>query len=475
MRVVLALAALAGAHAAAPEDAVLRPGVPLFDTDGNRLYAGGANLFLDNGVYYLVGEGRKTLPDACSECLNLYSSTDLAAWKFEACVLHNKDVVANTPPNPVYRMERPKIFRCPSNNRLTMWFHCDLTNFGIQSVGVLTADAIAGPWTFAAPCFQPDGRASYDMGTFVDDGPRGDGHAYLVRSVENHFAGISQMSDDCLNVTGIVSQGPDMEGQAIMRDDAGVLHLLGSHLTGWAPNAAQFVTSPNASLVGAVWVDNVNPSGDPTTYDSQSTFIYPFKHADGHTTAMAMFDRWNSGRPGPSGIDNMTMLWLPLIPPATNATPAFTPGTPLIVDTCAAGPAQAWRFAGGELVHAASGLCVSGEGSGISVALAACGAGGGALSWVPTAAGIVENGMSGADCLALNVLDDVTHEPGNPVVSYACGEPTSWNEIWSLPSGTGPLVAHDKSGAVSNLCLSAGAPSLSWTLPYLQAWSLKDF
>ena len=115
MRVVLALAALAGARAAAPEDAVLRPGVPLFDTDGNRLYAGGANLFLDNGVYYLVGEGRKTLPDACSECLNLYSSTDLATWKFEACVLHNKDVVSNTPPNPVYRMERPKIFRCTFN------------------------------------------------------------------------------------------------------------------------------------------------------------------------------------------------------------------------------------------------------------------------------------------------------------------------------------------------------------------------
>ena len=302
---IFVLAALVGARAAAPEDAVLRPGVPLFDTDGNRLYAGGANLFLDGGVFYLVGEGRKTLPSACSECLNLYSSVDLASWKFEACVLHNKDVVASTPPNPVYRMERPKIFRCPSNNRLTMWFHCDLTNFGMQSVGVLTADAIAGPWTFAAPCFKPDGRASYDMGTFVDDGPHGDGRAYLVRSVENTFAGISQMTDDCLNVTGIVSQGPDMEGQAIMRDDAGVLHLLGSHLTGWAPNAAQFVTSPNASLVGAQWANNVNPSGDPTTYDSQSTFIFPFAHADGHHTQMAMLDRWNSGLPGPSGIDNM--------------------------------------------------------------------------------------------------------------------------------------------------------------------------
>lgn len=318
----------AACAAAAPEDAVLRPGVPVYDTSGARLYAGGANLHRENdGTFYLVGEGRKTLPAACSQCINLYSSTDLAAWTFEGCILNNSDVVAYTPPNPVYRMERPKIFRCPSNNKLTMWFHCDGTNFDFQSVGVLTADKITGPWTFASPCFKPDGRASYDMGTFVDDGPRGDGAAYLVRSVENRFAGISRMTDDCLNTTGIVSQGPEMEGQALMRDDAGVLHLLGSHLTGWAPNPAQFVTSPNTSLVGAVWENNVNPSNDATTFDSQSTFVYPFKHADGHTTLMAMLDRWNSGRPGPSGIDNMTVRKAHLLPrpcarPHSHSVPA---------------------------------------------------------------------------------------------------------------------------------------------------------
>ena len=109
------------------------------------------------------------------------------------------------------------------------------------------------------------------------------------------------MTDDCTNVTGIVSAGPDMEGQvgrqhcmihqvlnvagsprasadrvfsslptkyaspavsashplqAIMRDAVtGALYAAGSHLTGWAANAAQFVTSPNKSLVGASWVD----------------------------------------------------------------------------------------------------------------------------------------------------------------------------------------------------------------------------
>ena len=67
-------------------------------------------------------------------------------------------------------------------------------SFGIQSVGVLTAPAVTGPYTFAAPCFQPDGQKSYDMGTFVD--ATGDGKAYLIRSVANQFAGVSQMTDE---------------------------------------------------------------------------------------------------------------------------------------------------------------------------------------------------------------------------------------------------------------------------------------
>jgi len=41
------------------------------------------------------------------------------------------------------------------------------------------------------------------MGTFVDS--EGDGRAYLVRSVKNQFAGISQFDDECLKTTGIVS------------------------------------------------------------------------------------------------------------------------------------------------------------------------------------------------------------------------------------------------------------------------------
>jgi hypothetical protein len=323
----------------------------------------------------------------------------------------------------------------------------------------------------------------------------------------------------------------------------------------------------------------VRPSSDMFQPANCARAIQRYKHADGHHTYMAMFDRWNAGRPGPSGIDNMTMLWLPLIPPKSSGPQPPRVGTALIVDTCnASAPEQAWRFDGGKLVNVESSLCVSDGGRGDAVTLQPCSDSDGS-SWEPTPEGAVSNGESGSACMMLNVLDDVPHAPGNPVVSYVapshsldshthtrtrahththththrhkhthththtlalftacthesrrrvrcidafdafirclhrlvgscfripssrlpttcsltelafdyahaiidrydCARPPQWNDIWSLPTAdaSGPLVAHDKDGKVSSLCLSApGSTGGDWTMPYLPAWSLKDF
>ena len=158
-----------------PEDAVIHSGAPWFTVDGQRMYAGGGNLFKDNGLYWWIGEGNKTLPPKsggdCSECFNLYSSPDLSAWTFSGCVVKNEDLRAAMPAEqfknvtayPFYRMERPKVFKSPKTGKYVIWFHCDTDGFAISSVGVLTADAITGPYTFASPCFKPDGLSSYDM------------------------------------------------------------------------------------------------------------------------------------------------------------------------------------------------------------------------------------------------------------------------------------------------------------------------
>eukprot|EP00039_Didymoeca_costata_P023608 m.7675 g.7675 ORF g.7675 m.7675 type:complete len:346 (-) comp3752_c0_seq1:59-1096(-) len=300
-----------------PEDTAIKSGVPWFDSDGNRIFAGGMNMVFEGGLYYIVGEGKKVLSGDCSACFNFYSSPDLKTWTNLGCILNNTDIVSPPQFKYPYRMERPKIFKCPgaTTDPWRLVFHCDTPKFEMKSIGVLTAPNITGPYKFASPCYQPDGQASYDMGTFVDNQRGGDGKAYLIRSVMNEFAGISAFDEQCLNTTGIVSKGPRMEGQALMRDSHGTLHAAGSHLSGWSSNAAQFVTTSSKYLPNATWTDNINPSGDKTTFNSQSTFIFPYSHPDGHITFIWQADRWNHD--GPGGLDNMTNIWLPLVPPGS--------------------------------------------------------------------------------------------------------------------------------------------------------------
>lgn len=447
------------------------------------MYAGGANMYLEDGTYYMIGEGKKVLGQDLSACFNLYSTTDLSTWKNLGCALNNSAIIAPPPfdKSYPYRMERPKIFKCPGGDQsYRMWFHCDTSNFAMKSVGVLRSDSITGPYTFVAPCFKPDGQDSYDMGTFVDE--TGDGKAYLIRSVRNSFAGISQMNDACTNVTGIVSQGPDMEGQAIMRDSNGTLHAAGSHLTGWAANPAQFVATTSTTLVNAVWTNNYNPSGDSTTYNSQSTFIFPYVHPDGHKTFIWMADRWNDS--GPGGLDNMTMIWLPMLPPTGPSPTQPAAGWFIELDNCdSSKPFQQFTInAQNQIVHS-SGFCVSqpsGAAPGGTLQLSTCSpAGKNPLqTWYTYQNSNIysKQSPSANGCMEWNNANQVL-PVGNPVIAWNCDN--AWNSRWQLPAtGTaGTLQAFSQTGPLSGMCASVAPPGnpSQWTLPWYDQWSLKDF
>ena len=106
----------------------------------------------------MVGEGQKSHGDL-SDCFNLYSSKDWSAWKFESCIMRNQDVKAPQGSYP-WRIERPKIFKCPGTGKYMMWFHCDTSGFTMKSVGVLTSDAVTGPYSFVGQCFRPDNEGA---------------------------------------------------------------------------------------------------------------------------------------------------------------------------------------------------------------------------------------------------------------------------------------------------------------------------
>jgi hypothetical protein len=88
-------------------------------------------------------------------------------------------------------------------NRFVLLFHSDTSTFAYPTVGVAMAEEITGPYEWVR-VFHPDGFNSFDMGVFQED----NGTAYLVRSVNNEYVGISQLTPDYTNTMGISTTVP---------------------------------------------------------------------------------------------------------------------------------------------------------------------------------------------------------------------------------------------------------------------------
>ena len=61
-----------------------------------------------------------------------------------------------------------------------------------------------------------------------------DGQAYHIRSCDNTYVGISRLTPDYLNTTGIISNHFVFEGMALFRHPNGTYYIITSHLTGWS-------------------------------------------------------------------------------------------------------------------------------------------------------------------------------------------------------------------------------------------------
>jgi len=175
-------------------------------------------------------------------------------------------------------------------------------------VGTATSSTPSGPFKFVKG-FKPDNLGSLDMGLYQEQNAQGqhDGPAYLVRSVENSYVGVSALSSDMLSTTGITSTiQTAREGPAIfLRNNR--YYMITSHLTGWSPNAMDFFQSNGNTLKNATWTSLGNPTNDATTFNSQSSFAIPYKQSNGKTVFIYVGDRWNY----PDLLD-ASYIWLPI-------------------------------------------------------------------------------------------------------------------------------------------------------------------
>lgn len=138
---------------------------------GLHVQAHGAGVFVENGVYYLIGEDKTS--GSAFQNINCYSSTDLVQWKYVGALLSRTTTAGDLGPDRV--VERPKVIYNSSTKKYVLYMHIDSSSYAEAKVGVATGDSVCGKYSYLGS-WQPLGYQSRDIGLFKDD----DGKAYLL-------------------------------------------------------------------------------------------------------------------------------------------------------------------------------------------------------------------------------------------------------------------------------------------------------
>lgn len=293
----------------------VKQGAVWLDTSGRPINAHGGGILFYHGVYYWYGEnkeGRSWMPQ-CNKSwdgyrvdvtgIRCYSSKDLVSWKDEGLVLQaiTNDPASDLHPSKV--CERPKVLFNPITRTFVMWMHVDSQDYKAARAGVAIADHPTGPFKYLGSV-RPDGQDSRDQTLFQDD----DGKAYRIYASEtNKTTYISLLTDDYLRHSGKfvrVFVNQPMEAQAMFKR-AGKYWLVGSHVTGWDPNAARTAV---ADSIWGPWTELGNPClgpGATNTFGGQSTFVLPV--AGKPDSFIFIADRWNK-----TNLPDSRYLWLPI-------------------------------------------------------------------------------------------------------------------------------------------------------------------
>ncbi len=301
IRLLLVFASAFCLSAAATPMTSIRPGELWPDDRGLHIQAHGGGILKLGDTFYWFGEDRggETGGKKPSERkIACYSSTDLINWKFRRQVVHGPA------PEPLfgspYILERPKVFHNARTGKFVMYVHLDDASYRAARVGVYVCDTVDGDYAYVRS-FRPLGQESRDIGQFVDD----DGSAYLIfeaRPTRGFY--IAKLSEDYLDVaeeTCFVQSR--LEGGALVKYE-GLYYLIGSWMTGWAPNNNQYATAKSLSGPWSEFKDIAPP--ETKTYGSQSTLMLKVVGSK-KTSVIFMGDIWR-----PRDHQDGRYLWMPL-------------------------------------------------------------------------------------------------------------------------------------------------------------------
>lgn len=345
-------------------------GAVIRDNNGKVIQAHGGQIqqLTVNGKtkWYWIGEDKTNDYRPCPG-IHMYTSEDLYNWTDEGVVLRTAKTYEEFKTDEYFKdlygdlkteeekkaiftdiwqgessdegcvIERPKMLYNDKTGKYVIWFHADGQdpfaasaggNYAKAKAGVAIADSPTGPYKLlgsyllntnedADHGFDSEGGHVRDMNLFKDD----DGSAYVMYSSDgNETMHIARLNDEYTNVAK--PQGEAVEGVDFTRNFIGEsreapamfkynnkYYLMTSGCTGWAPNRASYAVADHPLGPWKTVGDPCTDEGSGTTYDTQSTCIFPVDAANGKFIYMG--DRWSNPDKGYQLRDSR-YVWIPV-------------------------------------------------------------------------------------------------------------------------------------------------------------------
>jgi hypothetical protein len=273
----------------------LATGITFLDTDGNRVNAHGGGIIKVGNTFYMHGESfLSTTTDNNFNGFSLYSSQDLATWKYEGIILPQQP---SGELGPNRKGERPHIIKCPSTGEFVLYAHAASADYQTdKEVVYATSATVNGQYSYKGPLKNASGQiAAHSDMSALSDGNNAyviteSGHVYPLAS-DCH----SWLSDNYYSAVNGDSGGS--ESPTVFKAGS-TYYWIGSYKTGWRANNNFYSTAP--AMTGpwtyqgyiAPVTDPSNNISDQRTWLSQSTWVTPVVGCSG-TVYVYWGDHWD--------------------------------------------------------------------------------------------------------------------------------------------------------------------------------------
>ncbi|WP_374972135.1 xylosidase/arabinofuranosidase [Blautia producta] len=241
-------------------------------------------------------------------------------------------------------IERPKVLYNDATGKYVMWFHADgrtptsSADYGKARAGIAISDSPTGPFKLLGTYKLHDskdanhswdnvGGAVRDMNLFKDE----DGQGYVIYSSDGNLTTyIAKLND---SYTGLIAdpkeavEGTGKDAEELRASNytrnfidasreapamfkyKGKYYIVNSGCTGWAPNKAQYAVADHPLGPWTVMGDPCVGDTKGTTFDTQSTCVFPVDAEKGKFIYMG--DRWYNPDTG-GDLSDSRYVWLPV-------------------------------------------------------------------------------------------------------------------------------------------------------------------